>query len=83
MGKWYEPSTFTSWVGMTYNRVGNAKKKTTKEQYQTLLDALRLDFINTLNKGNIQPAMMKYIKNYPERVGERVADWYRESSVTA
>lgn len=79
--KWYEPSLFVNWLGMTYNRSTTAKKESSRSHYENLLRTLRNDYLEALKGGNITPSLTRYIKNYPERVGDDVKEWYREASV--
>lgn len=79
--KWYEPNMFINWVGMTYNRIEKAKKKSSKEHYNHLLQCLRADYLRELQNGNITPKLTRYIKDYPNRVGAEVSEWYKEASV--
>ena len=81
VNQWYEPNLFTNWVGMAYNRIGTAKKKSSKEYHSNLLEYLRSDYLKALQTGNFTYKLTSYIKNYPERVGEDVANWYKEASV--
>jgi hypothetical protein len=72
---------FLNWLRNTHMRVGKAKKTSSQDQYNVLLQGFRQDYLTTLAEGNITPKLTRFIKDYPDIVGEAVSNWYKEASV--